>query len=127
MKKIIHTKNAPAAIGTYSQAVKCDKTVYISGQIPFQPETMTFVDGDIKVKIQQVIHNLKAVCEAAGGSLNHIVKLTVYLIDMQHAPIVNQVMTEYFSEPFPARATIGVAALPKGAEVEMDAIMVLES
>jgi len=125
-KQIIHTDKAPRAIGTYSQAVRVDRTVYLSGQIPLVPETMTIVDGDISTQIAQVFDNLKAVAEAAGGDLSEIVKLNVFLTDLSHFPIVNEIMGRYFHEPYPARAAIGVAALPKAAGVEMDAIMVLK-
>lgn len=124
-KEIIQTDNAPQAIGTYSQAVKVDHTVYLSGQIPLVPETMTLVDGDISAQITQVFENLKAVVEAAGGGFSDVVKLNVFLTDLAHFPIVNEIMGRYFQAPYPARAAIGVAALPKGAEVEMDAIMQL--
>jgi reactive intermediate/imine deaminase len=122
-KKIIHTQNAPQAIGTYSQAVQVNHTVYLSGQIPLVPTTMTMVDGDIIAQITQVFENLQAVAHAAGGDLNDIVKLNVFLTDLSHFPIVNEIMGKYFNEPYPARAAIGVAALPKGAGVEMDGIM----
>lgn len=125
-KKIIRTDKAPQAIGTYSQAVKVDRTVYLSGQIPLVPETMTIIDGDISAQITQVFDNLKAVAEAAGGDFSEIVKLNVFLTDLSHFPIVNEIMGRYFQEPYPARAAIGVAALPKAAAVEMDAIMVLK-
>lgn len=125
-KQIIHTDKAPRAIGTYSQAVKVDRTVYLSGQIPLVPETMTIIDGDISAQITQVFDNLNAVAEAAGGDLSDIVKLNVFLTDLSHFPIVNEIMGRYFQEPYPARAAIGVAALPKAAAVEMDAIMVLK-
>ncbi len=124
-KEIIRTDKAPQAIGTYSQAVKVDDTVYLSGQIPLVPETMELVTGDIDAQIRRVFDNLQAVCEAAGGALADIVKLNVFLTDLAHFPRVNEIMAEYFREPYPARAAIGVAALPKGAEVEMDAVMVL--
>ncbi len=124
-KKIISTDKAPQAIGTYSQAVKVNNTVYLSGQIPLIPETMELLQGDIEQQIHQVFKNLSAVAEAAGGSFNDIAKLNVFLTDLSHFPVVNQVMAEYFSEPYPARAAIGVAELPKGAGVEMDAIMEL--
>ena len=124
-KEIIRTDKAPQAIGTYSQAVKVDGTVYLSGQIPLVPETMELVTGDIDAQIRRVFDNLQAVCEAAGGALADIVKLNVFLADLAHFPRVNEIMAEYFREPYPARAAIGVAALPKGAEVEMDAVMVL--
>lgn len=125
-KSIIQTDKAPQAIGTYSQAVKVDRTVYLSGQIPLVPETMVLVDGDINAQITQVFENLKAVAEAAGGSLADIVKLNVFLTDLAHFPIVNEIMGSYFQQPYPARAAIGVAALPKAAQVEMDAVMHLE-
>lgn len=121
----IKTERAPAAIGTYSQAVKVGNTVYLSGQIPLDPATSELVDG-MNTQIRRVFDNLSAVAEAAGGSLADIVKLTVFLTDLSHFALVNQVMAEYFHEPYPARAAIGVAALPKGAQVEMDAIMALE-
>lgn len=122
-REIIHTSNAPQAIGTYSQAVKVHRTVYLSGQIPLVPATMTMVEGDINAQITQVFENLQAVAQAAGGELNDIVKLNVFLTDLAHFPIVNEIMGNYFHEPYPARAAIGVAALPKGAGVEMDGIM----
>ena len=125
-KEIIQTTKAPKAIGTYSQAVKVDHTVYFSGQIPLVPETMMIIDGDISAQITQVFDNLKAVAEAAGGGLSDIVKLTVFLTDLSNFPIVNEIMGLYFEEPYPARAAIGVAALPKAAGVEMDAIMCLK-
>jgi len=125
-REIIHTDKAPKAIGTYSQAVKIDNTVYLSGQIPLVPETMELVEGDIKVQIQRVFDNLKAVTQAAGGDLKDIAKLNIFLTDLSHFPIVNETMAEYFVEPYPARAAIGVASLPKAAEVEMDAVMVME-
>lgn len=124
-KAVIHTDNAPKAIGTYSQAVKVNNTVYLSGQIPLVPETMEMVKGDTRAQITQVFKNLSAVCEASGGGLHNIVKLNVYLTDLANFPIVNEVMAEFVKEPYPARAAVGVAALPKGAAVEMDAIMVL--
>lgn len=125
-KQIIQTDKAPLAIGTYSQAVRADRTVYLSGQIPLIPETMTIIEGDISAQITQVFDNLQAVAEAAGGDFSDIVKLNVFLTDLSHFPIVNEIMGHYFEEPYPARAAIGVAALPKGADVEMDAIMVLK-
>jgi len=124
-KEIIATNNAPQAIGSYSQAVKCGNTVYLSGQIPLVPETMELVTGDIATQIRRVFDNLQAVAEAAGGSLRDIAKLNVFLVDLVHFPVVNEVMAEYFTQPYPARAAVGVAALPKGAQVEMDAILVL--
>lgn len=124
-KKIIQTKKAPQAIGTYSQAVKVDNTVYLSGQIPLIPETMEIASGDISTHIQQVFDNLQAVAEAAGGTLDDIVKLNVFLTDLSNFPIVNEIMSKYFTEPYPARAAVGVAALPKNVDVEMDAIMII--
>lgn len=124
-KAIIHTDQAPAAIGTYSQAVKVNNTVYLSGQIPLDPETMKIVSDDVAVQITQVFDNLTAVCEAAGGDLSSIVKLNIFLTDLSNFPIVNEIMGQYFAEPYPARAAIGVRALPKGSRVEMDGIMVV--
>ena len=125
-REIIRTDQAPQAIGTYSQAVKVGKTVYMSGQIPLVPKTMVLVEGDIDAQIRRVFDNLQAVASAAGGGLAHVAKLNVFLTDLGHFPRVNQVMAEYFQEPYPARAAIGVAALPKGAAVEMDAVLELE-
>jgi reactive intermediate/imine deaminase len=125
-KEIIYTDQAPEAIGTYSQAVKVDRSVYLSGQIPLVPATMVLVEGDISAQITQVFDNLQAVAVAAGGSLADIVKLNVYLTDLADFPIVNEIMGQYFQQPYPARAAVGVAALPKGAAVEMDAIMHLD-
>jgi len=125
-KEIISTNNAPQAIGTYSQAVKVGDTVYLSGQIPLVPETMEMVEGSIELQIRRVFDNLQAVATASGGGLADIVKLNVFLVDLGNFPVVNEVMAEYFSEPYPARAAIGVAALPKDAGVEMDAVMVLD-
>lgn len=124
-KQIIHTDQAPQAIGTYSQAVRVGETVYLSGQIPLDPAAMALVDGGIETQIRRVFDNLQAVARAAGGELADVVKLTIYLTDLANFPLVNQVMAEYFSEPYPARAAVGVASLPKGAQVEMDAIMVI--
>ncbi len=124
-REIIVTDQAPQAIGTYSQAVKTGATVYLSGQIPLVPETMELVEGDMRTQITRVFDNLSAVCEAAGGKLQDIVKLNIFLTDLSHFPLVNEVMAEYFQEPYPARAAVGVASLPKGAQVEMDAIMQL--
>jgi reactive intermediate/imine deaminase len=124
-KQIISTDQAPQAIGTYSQAVRVGDTVYLSGQIPLVPETMQMVEGDMEAQIRRVFDNLRAVATAAGGSLEDIVKLNIFLTDLSHFPLVNQVMAEYFVEPYPARAAIGVAALPKDAGVEMDAVMVM--
>jgi len=125
-RKIIHTDKAPAAIGTYSQAVQVAETVYLSGQIPLYPDTMELVEGDISNRIHQVFTNLKAVCEAAGGSLQDIVKLNIYLTDLGNFATVNEIMSEFFQQPYPARAAVGVAQLPKGTDVEMDAVMVLD-
>lgn len=124
-KEVIQTPNAPQAIGTYSQAVKVGSTVYLSGQIPLVPATGEVVQGDIRAQITQVFDNLKAVAEAAGGSFADIVKLNVFLIDLSQFPLINEIMASYFSEPYPARAAIGVAALPRNVAVEMDAVMEL--
>ncbi len=124
-KKIIHTPGAPAAIGAYSQAVKVGNTVYLSGQIPLDPATMAMVEGGMDAQIRRVFDNLSAVAKAAGGALDDIVKLNVFLTDLAHFALVNEIMTGYFKEPFPARAAIGVASLPRGAGVEMDAVMVV--
>jgi len=125
-REVIHTDKAPKAIGTYSQAVKVNDTVYLSGQIPLIPETMELIEGDIKTQIQRVFDNLKAVSQAAGGDLKDIVKLNIFLTDLSNFAIVNETMAEYFTEPYPARAAIGVASLPKDAQVEMDAVMIVE-
>jgi len=119
----IHSDNAPAAIGTYSQANKVGNLVFISGQIPLVPATMEIVEGDFEARARQVFENLKAIAEAAGGSLNDAVKITVFLTDLDNFGSVNSVMEEFFEQPFPARAAVGVAALPKGADVEADAIL----
>jgi reactive intermediate/imine deaminase len=124
-REIISTDKAPQAIGTYSQAVKVGTTVYMSGQIPLIPETMELLDGSVEEQIHRVFKNLQAVAEAAGGSFKDIAKLNVFLTDLSNFPTVNQVMAEYFTEPYPARAAIGVAELPKGAAVEMDAVLEL--
>jgi reactive intermediate/imine deaminase len=124
-RNIIHTSRAPQAIGTYSQAVQTGKTVYLSGQIPLLPESMELVEGSMEEQVRQVFRNLQAVAEAAGGSLADVAKLNVYLIDLSNFPLVNEVMADYFQEPYPARAAVGVAALPKDARVEMDAVLVL--
>lgn len=126
-REIISTDNAPKAIGTYSQAVRVDNTVYLSGQIPLVPESMELIEGDIADQIRRVFDNLSAVCQAAGGKLDDIVKLNVFLTDLGDFPVVNEIMADYFSQPYPARAAIGVAALPKGAAVEMDAVMYFDS
>jgi reactive intermediate/imine deaminase len=120
----IHTPRAPQAIGTYSQAVRAGATVYLSGQIPLDPASGELVGGDMEVQVRRVFENLKAVAEAAGSDLAHVVKLTVYLTDLAHFALVNRVMAEYFAQPYPARAAVGVAALPRGAAVEVDGILV---
>lgn len=123
-KERVHSEAAPAAIGTYSQAVRAGQTVYLSGQIPLNPLTMELVDGGIDAQIRQVFDNLGAVAEAAGGGLSDVVKLTVYLTDLGDFQRVNEIMSLYFEEPYPARAVVGVVALPRAAAVEMDAILV---
>jgi reactive intermediate/imine deaminase len=126
MKKVaIHTSAAPQAIGPYSQAVRAGDTVYLSGQIPLVPGSGLLADGDARAQIQRVFDNLNAVALAAGGSLRDVVKLNIFLTDLARFPLVNEVMAEYFSQPYPARATVGVAALPKGANIEMDAVMIV--
>ena len=122
-KAAIHSDNAPAAIGTYSQAIRAGNLVFLSGQIPLDPQTMEIVDGDFEARARQVFDNLKAVAEAAGSDLDQVVKLTIYLTDLANFATVNSVMEDYFEQPFPARAAIGVASLPKGADVEADAIL----
>jgi reactive intermediate/imine deaminase len=126
MKDIVATHLAPAAIGTYSQAVKVigGTTVYLSGQIPLDPATMQLVEG-FENQVRRVFDNLKAVCEAAGGSLDHLVKVNIYLIDLSHFAKVNEIMATYFREPYPARAAVGVASLPRGSQVEIEGVMVL--
>lgn len=125
-KTIIHTDRAPAAIGAYSQAVRAGHTVYLSGQIPLDPESMALVEGGFEAQAHQVFKNLRAVCEAAGGSLDGIVKLNAYLTDLSNFATFNSVMEQYFSRPYPARAAVGVAALPRGALVEAEGVLVLE-
>ncbi|MCX7072885.1 MAG: RidA family protein [Gammaproteobacteria bacterium] len=125
-RTIIKTDDAPAAIGTYSQAVKCGNTVYLSGQIPLDPKTMTLVNASIEDEIHQVFKNLRAVATAAGGGLGDFAKLNVFLTDLGHFAKVNEIMATYFAEPYPARAAIGVASLPRGARVEADAVMVID-
>jgi len=127
-KHIISTDQAPQAIGTYSQAVHVTggSTVYLSGQIPLVPETMEMIDGDISAQINQVFKNLTAVCKASGGNLNDIVKLNIFLTDLNNFPIVNEIMAQYFDEPYPARAAVGINELPKGSQVEMDGVMIIE-
>lgn len=124
-REIIHTDHAPKAIGTYSQAVKVGDTVYLSGQIPLVPETMAMVEGDMAAQIRRVFDNLKAVANAAGGDLGDIAKLNIFLTDLGHFALVNEIMAEYFTQPYPARAAVGVASLPRGALVEMDGVMEL--
>lgn len=125
-REIISTDQAPQAIGTYSQAVKVGNTVYLSGQIPLDPATMDLVSGNAEARIRRVFDNLSAVAEAAGGGLQDITKLNVFLTDLGQFALVNQVMAEYFQQPYPARAAIGVAALPKGTDIEMDGVMELD-
>ena len=124
-KEPIHTPRAPAAIGPFSQAVRAGSTIYLSGQIPLNPATMELAKGDIRAQTRQVFDNLVAVSEAAGGSLANAVRLTIYLTDLANFPVVNEIMAEYCKEPYPARVTIGVAQLPRGAAVEIDGILVL--
>src|SRR5258705_8568777 len=123
--KPISTPDAPAAIGTYSQAVRAGDTVYLSGQIPLDPKTMKLVEGDFDAQAKRVFDNLRAVCRAAGGDFDKVVRITVYLTDLGNFARVNEVMATYFKEPYPARAAIGVAALPRGSQVEVDAVMYL--
>lgn len=125
-RQVIQTDQAPSAIGPYSQAVRSGDTVYLSGQIPLDPSSMDLVRGDVRQQVEQVFENLTALCRASGGSLAHIVKLNIYLTDLGNFGLVNEIMEEYFDEPYPARAALGVASLPKGAGVEMDGIMVLD-
>ncbi len=125
-KTIIQTDDAPQAIGTYSQAVKVDNTVYISGQIPLDPATMAVVEGGIEAEIRRVFDNLQAVAEAGGGGLADVVKLNIFLTDLSNFATVNEIMATYFQQPYPARAAIGVASLPKGVGVEMDAVLVID-
>jgi reactive intermediate/imine deaminase len=124
-RQVIHTADAPKAIGPYSQAVRAGDTVYVSGQIPLDPVTGALVSGDIEAEVRRVFDNLKAVAQAAGGSLASVVKLSVFLTDLSHFAKVNEIMAGYFSEPYPARAAIGVAALPRGARVEMECVLSL--
>lgn len=123
-RQIIQTDKAPSAIGTYSQAVKVGNTTYLSGQIALNPETMEMLEGDISVRIHQVFKNLSAVCEAAGGNLNDLVKVNVFLTDLANFATVNEIMAQYFDQPYPARAAVGVAQLPKDTDIEIDAVMV---
>lgn len=124
-KEIIFTDKAPQAIGTYSQAIKVNNTVYVSGQIPLLPDTMEVLEGSVEEQIHQVFKNLQAIIEAAGGSFENVVKLNIFLTDLSNFPTVNQVMSQYFFEPYPARAAIGVKELPKDVPVEMDAVLEL--
>ena len=124
-REIIHTPDAPEAIGTYSQAVKVGDTVYLSGQIPLVPETMNVIEGDFATQVRRVFDNLTAVAKASGGSLQDVVKLNIYMTDLNYFGTVNEIMAEYFEQPYPARAAVGVASLPKGVPVEMDAVMQL--
>jgi reactive intermediate/imine deaminase len=124
-RKAIHSNDAPAAIGTYSQAIQTDKLVFLSGQIPLVPATMEIVEGDFEARARQVFSNLQAVAEAAGGSLNDAVKITVFLTDLANFATVNAVMEDFFEQPFPARAAVGVASLPKGVDVEADAVLAI--
>lgn len=121
----IHSDDAPAAIGTYSQAIKTGNLVFLSGQIPLDPKTMEIIEGDFEARARRVFDNLKAVVDAAGGDLNNVVKLTIFLTDLANFATVNSVMEDYFDAPFPARAAVGVASLPKGVDVEADAILAL--
>jgi reactive intermediate/imine deaminase len=125
MHKPIATPEAPGAIGTYSQAVRAGDTVYLSGQIPLDPKTMKLVEGDFEAQARRVFDNLRAVCRAAGGDFDRVVRVTVYLTDLANFAKVNEVMASYFKEPYPARAAVGVASLPRGAQVEIDAVMYL--
>ena len=127
MRVAIHTDLAPAAIGTYSQAIKCGDTVYLSGQIPLDPKTMQLCSDDISMQIDQVITNLAAVCTDSGGGLDDVVKLSVYLIDLAHFPLINDAMARFFTKPYPARVALGVSSLPRGSQVEIDGVMVVKS
>ena len=124
-KQIIATPNAPAAIGVYSQAVRVGNTIWVSGQIPLDPKTKDLVKGDVEAQVRQVFENLKAIVVAAGATLDDVVKATVFLVDLSHFALVNKIMAEYFREPYPARAAVGVAALPRGAQVEVECIVAL--
>lgn len=126
MKEKIHTRFAPDAIGTYSQAIRVGHTVYFSGQIPLNPETMNLVTGDIAIQATQVFNNLQEVARAAGGSLDQMVKLTIFLTDLTHFPMVNEIMSGFFNQPYPARSTVQVSALPRDAQIEIEGIMVLQ-
>ncbi|MBB1488376.1 RidA family protein [Oceanospirillum sediminis] len=124
-KAVIHTDNAPAAIGTYSQAVKAGNTVYMSGQIPLNPETMELVDGGFEAQAEQVFKNISAVVKASGAEMSDIVKLNIYLTDLSNFAVVNDVMSRYFSQPYPARAAVGISELPKGSLIEIEGVVVL--
>jgi len=124
-KQIISTANAPAAIGVYSQAARVGNTIWVSGQIPLDPATQSLVSGDMESQVRQVFRNLQAIVEAAGAGLDDVVKATVYLIDLSHFALVNKIMAEYFREPYPARAAVGVAALPRGAQIEVECVVAL--
>ncbi len=126
-REIIHTSKAPEAIGTYSQAVKVGDVVYMSGQIPLVPETMTVIEGDFSTQVRQVFDNLSAVAEAAGGNVQNIVKLNIFLTDLSHFGTVNEIMAEYFQQPYPARAAVEVSRLPKDVQIEMDAILFIDN
>lgn len=124
-KQIISTANAPGAIGTYSQAVRAGNTIWVSGQIPIDPATKELVPGDIEAQVRRVFENIKAIVLASGASLDEVVKVTIFMVDLAHFALVNKVMAEYFREPYPARAAVGVAALPRGAQVEVECIVAL--
>lgn len=126
MRQVIQTEKAPAAIGSYSQAIKVGHTVYLSGQIPLDPSTMALEEGDARAQISRIFENIKAVAKAAGGGIEHVVKLTVYLTDLSVTPVLNDAIVQNFKKPYPARTTVQVSALPKGAKVEIEAVMVLE-
>ncbi|MBL4630714.1 MAG: RidA family protein [Paraglaciecola sp.] len=124
-KSVIHTDKAPQAIGTYSQAIKCGTTVYLSGQIPLVPETMLVISEDFCEQAHQVFKNVKAVCEAAGGTMYHLAKVNIFLTDLGNFAMVNEIMSQYFSQPYPARAAVQISALPKGVQIEIDGVMEL--
>lgn len=127
MKSIISTDKAPSAIGTYSQAVKVNNTVYISGQIPLVPETMTVIEGGFAEQTEQVFRNLSAICEAAGGSINDMVKVNIFMADLSNFAVVNEIMAKYFQQPYPARAALQISKLPKDVDIEIDGVMELSS
>jgi reactive intermediate/imine deaminase len=126
-RKVITTEQAPAAIGTYSQAVQVGSLVFLSGQIPLDPQSMTLVSDDFEAQTHQVFKNLKALCEAAGGSLNQLAKVNIFLTDLNHFAKVNEIMSQYFDQPYPARAAVGVSALPKEAQIEIEGVLALEA